>query len=174
VGDGNIISGLWKGFTDFHALGLIDRLPRLVAVQAEGSAAVKNAVDGDGVLRPVSGKTVADSISVSLPRDGMAAVQAVRESKGFAVSVSDEDILAAIPELARGANVFAEPAGAAAWAGLKKAAAQGLVKAEEVCVTMVTGNGLKDIASARKTVGSPYSSAADLGEFKLLARNLKL
>ncbi|OGS30601.1 MAG: threonine synthase, partial [Elusimicrobia bacterium RIFOXYA2_FULL_69_6] len=102
VGDGNIISGMWKGFTDLRELGLIERLPKLVAVQAEGSAAVKNALERGGAIRPVSGRTVADSISVSLPRDGTAAVRAVRESGGFAVAVKDSEILAAIPELARG------------------------------------------------------------------------
>jgi len=172
VGDGNIISGMWKGFTDLRALGLIDRLPRLAAVQAEGSAAVKNAVEGDGTIRPVSGKTVADSISVSLPRDGLAAVQAVRESRGFAVAVSDAEILAAIPELARGANVFAEPAAAAAWAGLKKAAARGLLRGSETAAVMVTGNGLKDVASAMKSVGQPQRVNPDLAELKRLMRKL--
>ena len=174
VGDGNIISGMWKGFTDLRALGLIDRLPRLVAVQAEGSASVKDAVEGDGAIRPVSGKTVADSISVSVPRDGQAAVQAVRESGGFAVAVSDAEILSAIPELARGGNVFAEPAAAAAWAGLKKAAADGRARPGATAAVLVTGNGLKDVASARKAVGQPLLVDPDLAEVKRLVRKMGL
>ena len=75
--DGNIISGVWKGFRDFYQLGFIDRLPRLMAVQAEGSDAIVSALEGDGTIKAVSGQTVADSISVSIPRDGEAAVQAV-------------------------------------------------------------------------------------------------
>ncbi|HBL16097.1 MAG TPA: threonine synthase [Elusimicrobia bacterium] len=173
VGDGNILSGVWKGFTDFHRLGLIDRLPRLVAVQAAGSDAIKRAFESDGTLRPVSGRTVADSISVSLPRDGEAAVKALRESGGFAVSVSDREILAAIPALARTESVFAEPAAAAAVAGLRKAAAAGQVRSEQRVVVLVTGNGLKDVASAQKAVGKPHFVEPELGALKRLVRKLK-
>jgi len=174
VGDGNIISGMWKGFTDLRALGLIEKLPRLVAVQAEGSNAVQRACDGDGVIRPVSGRTLADSISVSLPRDGRAAVRAVRQSNGFAIRVSDAEILAAIPALARGCNVFAEPAAAAAFAGLKKAAAAGRIPGRACVVILVTGNGLKDVASAKRSVGEPHRVKPDLAELQKLVRKLKI
>jgi threonine synthase len=155
VGDGNILSGVWKGFVEFHRLGFIERLPKLLAVQAEGSAAIVRAAAGDGVIRPVSGETVADSISVSLPRDGEAAVRAIRESGGFGVTVPDAAILAAIGELARGSGVFAEPAAAASWAGLKEAVRQGRVDPAWRVVALVTGNGLKDVASAMKVAGEP-------------------
>ncbi len=155
VGDGNILSGVWKGFVEFQRLGLVERTPKLLAVQAEGSAAIVQAAAGDGVIRPVSGETVADSISVSLPRDGEAAVRAIRESGGFGVTVSDAAILAAIGELARGAGVFAEPAAAASWAGLKEAAKRGLVDPHWRVVALVTGNGLKDVAAAMKVAGEP-------------------
>jgi len=168
VGDGNIISGIWKGFKDFYRLGLIDKLPQLVAAQAEGSAAVKNAVDSGRPIEPVSGKTVADSISVCVPRDGSAAVKAVKESGGFAVAASDAEILAAIPEIARGANVFAEPAAACSYACLKKAAASGRIGKDESVVFIVTGNGLKDVQSAMKSVGSPYCIAPDMSELEKL------
>lgn len=163
VGDGNILSGVWKGFVEFHRLGFIDRLPKLLAVQAEGSAAIVKAAAGDGVIRPVSGDTVADSISVSLPRDGAAAVKAIRESGGFGVTVSDTAILAAIGEVARGAGVFAEPAAAASWAGLKEAVGQGLVDPAWRIVALITGNGLKDVASAMKTAGEPRLIPPDAG-----------
>jgi threonine synthase len=155
VGDGNILSGVWKGFVEFQRLGFIERTPKLLAVQAEGSAAIVKAAAGDGVIRPVSGDTVADSISVSLPRDGQAAVKAIRESGGFGVTVSDAAILAAIGEVARGAGVFAEPAAAASWAGLKEAVRLGLVDPAWRIVALITGNGLKDVASAMKTAGEP-------------------
>ena len=167
VGDGNIISGVWKGFCDFHALGFIDRRPRLLAVQAEGSAAIVDAVRGDGVIREVSGETVADSISVSLPRDGEAAVQAVRESGGAGITVSDEEILAAIPATARGAAVFGEPAGVTPIAGLRRAVEQGLVRDDERVVALITGSGLKDVASVMKVSGEPRRISPDpdqLGE----------
>ena len=170
VGDGNIISGLWKGFTDFKKLGIIEKMPQMVAVQAENSNAVKLAFESvDGEVKSVSGTTLADSISVSLPRDAMAAVSALKESGGFAVTVSDEDILKAIPEVARGVNVFAEPAGAAAYAGLKNAARAGLVKDGESVVVVITGNGLKDINSAmRSVVGKPYQIKPDIEELRKL------
>jgi threonine synthase len=156
VGDGNIISGVWKGFSDLHRIGFIDRLPQLLAVQAEHSDAVVRALEGDGTIAPVSGETVADSISVSRPRDGEAAVRAVRASKGFGVRVSDDEILAAIPQVARAAGVFGEPAGVTACAGLKRAAAEGRVDpAWRRIVLLVTGNGLKDVASVMKVAGEP-------------------
>jgi threonine synthase len=155
VGDGNIISGVWKGFREFFRLGFVDRTPKLLAVQAEHSAAIVAAARGDGVIRPVSGLTVADSISVSLPRDGEAAVRAIRESGGFGVTVTDDEILAAIPEVARGAGVFGEPAGVTPWAGLKTAVRQGLVDPSWRIVVMVTGNGLKDVGAAMKVAGEP-------------------
>jgi threonine synthase len=163
VGDGNIISGVWKGLTDLHAIGFIERLPRLLAVQAEGSDAVVRALESDGLIRAVGGDTVADSISVSLPRDGEAAVQAVRASDGFGIRVSDEEILAAIPEVARGAGVFGEPAGVAGYAGLKKAASEGRIDPAWRIVALVTGNGLKDVASVMKVAGEPRVMPADPG-----------
>lgn len=174
VGDGNILSGIWKGFVEFQNLDIIEKLPQLVAVQAEGSDAIKRACDSGSEIQAVGGKTVADSISVCVPRDGLAAVSAIKDSGGFAVSVTDDQIISAIPELARGSNVFAEPAAAAAWAGLKKAAAAGLVKESESVVLIITGSGLKDVDSAMKSVGKPYLIKPDLGELRKLVSGLKL
>ncbi|MCM2267030.1 MAG: threonine synthase [Elusimicrobiales bacterium] len=174
VGDGNILSGIWKGFVEFHRLGIIERLPQLVAVQAEHSDSIKRAFESGSDVQPVSGVTVADSISVSLPRDGMAAVMAIRDSGGFAVSVTDEEILAAIPRIARGSNVFAEPAGAATYAGLLKAVKEGKVKDNESVVLLISGNGLKDIQSAMKSVGKPYVIKPDLAELKKLVADNRL
>jgi threonine synthase len=161
VGDGNILSGVWKGFVELHALGLAPTRPRLFAVQAEGSASVADAVSGDGLVKAVSGKTVADSISVCLPRDGLAAVRAVRESGGAAVVVSDDDILAGIPALARASGVFAEPAGAAAYAGLVRAAASGLLAGATTVVLLSTGSGLKDVGAVLRTAGEPRLVSPD-------------
>jgi threonine synthase len=155
VGDGNIISGVWKGFLEFQRLGFIARTPKLLAVQAERSAAVVQAAASDGQIRPVSGETVADSISVSLPRDGDAAVRAIRESGGFGVAVGDDAILAAIGQVARGAGIFAEPAAAASYAGLQEAVRRGQVDPRWRIVALITGNGLKDVASAMKVAGEP-------------------
>lgn len=145
VGDGNIISGVHKGFRDALEFGLIDHMPRLIAAQSEKSDAVTRAWAGDGVIRPVQATTIADSISVDLPRDGLAAVKAVRESNGTCVTVTDDEILAAQPWMARAAGVFMEPAAACAAAALKKASQSGVVGGTDTVVVLGTGNGLKDV-----------------------------
>jgi threonine synthase len=154
VGDGNILSGVHKGLKDLAALGWIDQMPRLVGVQAAGSAACANAwAAGTEIITPVAAGTLADSIAVDLPRDGVRAVRAVRETGGAFVVVSDDDILAAIAQLGRGA-VFSEPAGAAAFAGLAQAARQELVRPEETIVVLNTGSGLKDVRAATRAVAA--------------------
>jgi threonine synthase len=155
VGDGCIIGGLHKGLKDLLALGWIDRMPRIVGVQAEGSSYLYQAwAEGEDVLTkaPIAAQTVADSISAGLPRDRLKAMAAVTETGGAFVSVTDAEILAAIPALARGSGVFGEPAGAAAYAGLVKAVELGLVSGSDRVVVLNTGNGLKDVASAMTSV----------------------
>jgi threonine synthase len=152
VGDGNIISGIHKGFKDLYQLGWMPRIPRLIGVQAEGSAAISNAFHGNTeTITPVSAKTIADSISVDLPRDGVRAVRAAKETGGTYVNVSDAEILRAIAELGK-VGVFAEPAGATAYAGLVKAAATGVVGAEDPILVLNTGSGLKDVRAAMQAV----------------------
>ena len=153
VGDGNIISGLHKGFQDLRALGWIERLPRLYGVQSAGSAAVANAfLAGTQEIQPVRAQTLADSISVDLPRDGERALRAARETGGAYLIVEDAEILQAMATLGRQAAVFAEPAGAAAFAGLAAAVRQGMLGPEERVVVQVTGSGLKDVAGALQAV----------------------
>ncbi len=154
VGDGNILSGLWKGFRDLVALGWIERPPALMGVQAEGAAALARAwARGDEEARPEPAHTIADSIAVSQPRDARFALRAVRETGGAFLTVTDEEILAAMRTLAQETGTFAEPAAAAAFAGLEKAAREGWIGAEEIVVVMITGSGLKDIPSAMRAVG---------------------
>ncbi|MBM2847580.1 MAG: thrC [Anaerolineales bacterium] len=170
VGDGNIISGIHKGLKDLLALGWIDKLPKLMGVQAEGSAACANAwAANTETITPVSAQTLADSISVDLPRDGVRAVRAVRETGGAYVVVSDDDILAAMRDLARGLAVFAEPAGATAYAGLAKAAREGIMGADETVVVVVTGNGLKDVKSAMQAAGEAVKIEPTLEAVKRVA-----
>jgi threonine synthase len=165
VGDGCIIGGLHKGLKDLAALGWIGKIPRLFGVQAAGSAALYDAWQRglEGMdMKPIEAKTIADSISAGLPRDRVKALRAVRETGGAFVAVSDEEILRSIPALARGCGVFAEPAGAASFAGLVKAAAEGLVSAEDRIVVLVTGSGLKDVRSVVKAVGQPMRISPSL------------
>lgn len=154
VGDGNIISGIHKGFRDLFALGWIPNMPRIIGVQAEGSAAIANAFNANTEsITPVSATTIADSISVDLPRDGVRAVRAAMHTDGTYVTVSDDEIVKAIAELGK-QGVFAEPAGATAYAGLVKAAALGVVGSEDPILVMNTGSGLKDVRAAMQAVQS--------------------
>jgi threonine synthase len=153
VGDGNIITGVHKGLTDLHALGWIDRMPKLIGVQSEGSAAIARAfAAGSDSVAPVKANTIADSIAADAPADGHRALRAVRQTKGDYVVVSDARILEAIPRLGRDATVFAEPAAAAAYAGLLQHVADGVIDRDEQVVVLITGNGLKDVAAAQRAV----------------------
>ena len=148
VGDGNIISGIHKGFKDLSALGWLDFNPRLYGVQAEGSAAIANAFSrGDEIIQPISAVTIADSISVDLPRDGVRAVRAVKQTGGQYILASDAEILSAITDLGK-AGIFAEPAGAAAYAGFIKAVRLGMIDPAEPVLVLNTGSGLKDVKAA--------------------------
>ncbi len=154
VGDGNIISGIWKGLRDLYALGWIEKMPKLMGVQAEGSAACYNAWRaGTEEITAIEATTMADSINVGLPRDGRRAVRAVRETNGEFILVSDAEILDAMPQLARGEAVFAEPAASAAYAGLLNAVRAQKLDRDETVVVVITGNGLKDIANAVRAAG---------------------
>jgi threonine synthase len=165
VGDGCIIGGVHKGFRDLLALGWIDHMPRILGVQAAGSSSLVDAWERglEGwEMEPVAAHSVADSIVAGLPRDRIKALRAVRESGGTFLRVTDDEILAAIPALAQGCGVFAEPAAAAAYAGLVRAVEGGLVGTDEQVVVLATGSGLKDVAAAVKSVGQPQVVTPDL------------
>ncbi len=167
VGDGNIISGLHKGFKDLKALGWIEKVPRLFGVQSTGSAAIYNAfAAGTEQIEPVSADTMADSISVDLPRDGLRALRAATQTGGAYVAVPDEEILQAMRALGREAAVFAEPAGATAYAGLVVAVRDGLVAPEERIVVLNTGNGLKDVKAAMQAAGEATVIPPDLAALR--------
>ena len=154
TGDGCIISGVYRGFEDLYRLGMIERIPRMIAVQAEGSPAIVRALEGDGVVRQYPAQTIADGISVGLPRNGVMAVKHIRASGGFGITVSDQQILSAEKELARQTGVFAEPSGAASYAGLLRLRDEGKIARDERVVLLVTGSGLKSIDAVVGTAGS--------------------
>ncbi|MCX6047750.1 MAG: threonine synthase [Chloroflexi bacterium] len=154
VGDGCIIGGVHKGFKDLLALGWIEKMPRLYGVQSTESAALYNAWRaGLEIPEPVQATTRADSINVDAPRDAIKALNAVRQTNGAFIVVPDEEILAAILPLARLGAVFAEPAGATAYAGLVQAVREQLVKPDETIVVINTGSGLKDVNAAIHVAG---------------------
>jgi threonine synthase len=178
AGDGNLLSGLWKGWCDLQAVGLIDRVPKIDCAQSGASAAIclsARRIRDSGESDPdwstvevdeVKASTSADSISVDRPRDGLAAVKGILQSGGETVTVPDDEILAAIPEMARTTGVFAEPAAAAPWAAVKQLVRNGEIEADELVVCIVSGSGLKDIANVQKTAGEPLIIDASIDAIK--------
>lgn len=155
VGNGNILSGLWKGFKDLYAIGYIDRLPKMAGVQSFASNAialsVRHAKSNKSIdIASVQASTIADSIAVNTPRDGVFAVKAILESGGTVIEVTDTQILMAIKTVAQRWGVFGEPAGVACMAGLEKLWEEGTLRLGERVVCVITGNGLKDVTSALK------------------------
>ena len=162
VGDGCTIAGLWKGLKDLHAIGFIDRLPRLISAQAAGCCPLNRALETGEPWKPMEENTLADSIAVGVPRNAHKALAAIRESNGLTVNVSDQEIMAAQGLLGRTCGVFGEPAGVTGTAGVKKLCEQGLLGREDTVVSVVTGNGLKDVANAIKACGEPITIPSDM------------
>ena len=167
VGDGVIMSGVYKGFRDLLQLGRIDKIPVVHAVQASGSDAICRAMesgDFDGQAEsPVrAAKTVADSISVDTPSNGHLALKNLKAFGGHCFTVTDEEILCAQKELSSTCGLFSEPAAATAYAGFLKQKAA--LDSNETCVVLLTGNGLKDINSATAKIVVPEKSINSLDE----------
>jgi threonine synthase len=158
VGDGNIISGLHKGFKDLLALGWIERLPRFIGVTAALAPALFHAwQSGTERIQREPSTTIASGISVDAPNDGVMAMRAVRETGGIFIEATDEEMLAAMAILAQQAGVFVEPACAAAYVGLEKARTLGAIGDDDEVVLQLTGSGLKDTKSAMRAVGKPLA-----------------
>jgi threonine synthase len=155
VGDGCILSGVFKGFADLFHLGWIERVPQVFGVQAQGAAPLYRAWKNRKPLEPVEPKTIADSISVGIPRNGVMALRDLYRWEGRMVTVTDEEILEAMRILGQESGVFGEPAGVASLAGLIKALREGMVEKKDKVVVIITGNGLKDVSAALHAVSMP-------------------
>jgi threonine synthase len=163
VGDGVILSGVYKGFKDLLQFGFIEEMPTIVAVQAEGSASIHNALR-DGLFTECKSETVADSIAVDVPRCGYYALKNLKKFKGESVLVSDDEILLAQKELSEKAGLFAEPAAAASYAGYKKTKKG--IDANAKIVLLITGSGLKDIEAATQKIAFPAMPIKSIEEIK--------
>ena len=169
VGDGCTIGGIGKGLEEMKRLGFIDRVPRLLGVQAEGARPLLNAFRSGNDLIPTPSDTIADSIAVGTPRNWRRAIQQIKASRGDMIAVSDDEILEAMRLTARLGGVFGEPAGVAGVAGLKKAIADRIIPGHDSAVVVITGNGLKDIQSAKRTAGEVLEIEPD---FRVLEKQL--
>lgn len=156
VGDGVIIAGVYRGFENLLKLGRLARMPTVWACQAAGSSAIARALlkphsEADPFGPPIAATTLADSISVDVPRNGLHALGKLRKHDGRAVVVSDSEILTAQKELASDSGLFGEPSSCAAFAGWLKV--RETLPPDAKSVVMITGSGLKDIASAARGLG---------------------
>jgi threonine synthase len=163
VGDGNIISGLYRGFTDAVTAGWVSEVPRLIGVQAAGAPALTEAWRA-GAVTPFPGlgtelATVADGIAVGDPQDAFRALSAVRATGGTMVAVTDDRILAAVHRVAATSGVFPEPSSAAAVAALPDLLATGDLDPAERVVVLNTGTGLKAV-DRLTDVGTPVRHSA--------------
>lgn len=168
VGDGCTVAGVYKGLYDMYMIGLTDKIPRIISVQAQGCCPINTAVMSGEPWQPQEENTYADSIAVGVPRNPDKAINAIKDSGGICVNVTDDEIRAAQKYLASRAGVFGEPAGVTATAGLMKLSREGRLPHDAVIVSIVTGNGLKDIDSAIRSVGEPPHCKNDLEEFEKL------
>jgi threonine synthase len=150
VGDGCTIAGIWKGLTEMRRLGVTDRAPRMLGTQAEGASPLVRAFrSGTESYEVGEASTIADSISVGHPRNGLKALRAVRSSDGWFETATDDEILRAQTELGS-AGVFAEPAAAAGIAGIRRAREAGVIGPHDRILHVVTGSGLKDVRTAMR------------------------
>ena len=162
VGDGCTIGGVWKGLKDLYAIGFIDKLPRLISCQAEGCCPLNRAIQEKAPWHPMEENTLADSIAVGVPRNPDKALQAIEESHGLVVNVSDAEIMAAQKLLGSVCGLFGEPAGVTGTAGVRKLCEMGVLGKDDTVVTMISGNGLKDVENAIKAAGAPISCPNDM------------
>ncbi len=172
VGDGCSIGGVYKGIHDFMKLGWIDKMPKILGVQASGCQPFVDAYRGDGILKEVEENTLADSIAVGIPRNPVKGLQAVMKSNGMYISVSDQAILEASHLLGSTEGVFGEPAAAAAVAGYIKAVKEGIIRQTETSVVIVTGNGLKDVKGALKGIHLPEPLEANLDNLRTIVERM--
>ncbi|HEY9071645.1 MAG TPA: threonine synthase [Candidatus Ozemobacteraceae bacterium] len=171
IGDGCITSGIYKGFYDLRQIGAIEKLPRIIGVQAAGCNPVEVALK-TGTFTPQNGNTIADSIAVGVPRNRLKALRGLKESKGDCISVTDDEIRAALVDLPRTTAVFGEPAAVTAFAGFRKDAAAGRIGQNETAVVLITGNGLKDIESAISVCQLPAPTAPNMQAVEETIRKL--
>jgi threonine synthase len=156
VGNAGNITAYWKGFKEYQAAGHSDTLPRMMGWQAAGAAPI---VDGAPVANP---ETVASAIRIGNPASWQPAVHAAQESEGRIDKVTDDEILAAYKLVARTEGIMAEPASAAALAGLIKSIQEGLIPEGSLVTATLTGHGLKDPDTAISAAGfEPVSVPPD-------------
>ena len=156
VGDGVIISGVYKGFRELLDLGWIEKMPRLIAAQAKGSDALVRYLDmGTFVFREA--RTIADSLSAGAPRNLYMAAQALKDTGGMALAVQDEAIIRAQQVIARATGIFTEPAAAICFAAYEQLLFDGTIIPGNKVLLLLSGNGLKDTEILKNQMPIPQA-----------------
>jgi threonine synthase len=168
MASGSLLTKIWKGLNEMHALGLVDKVrTKLNGAQAEGCSPISTAFKaGRDFFKPVKPKTIAKSLAIGNPADGYYALKATAESKGAMEMVSDEEVVEGIKLLAQTEGIFAETAGGVTIGVLKKLVKQGTIKKNEVTVAYITGNGLKTQEAVVDAVGRPVRIQPSLVSFE--------
>ena len=167
VGDGPTLSALAKGFRELVACGVAERVPRIIGVQAEGCQPVVRAWRSGRKIEPSAPDTLADGIAVEMPVSGPSVLRDVRHSGGDFVTVSDDDLLQGINDMAERAGLLAEPAGAAGFAGTKRAVEDGLIGRDERVAVLMTGTLFKNMGFGRAFT-KPHEIDADLDQVRAI------
>jgi threonine synthase len=165
---GSLITKIWKGLKEFKKLGLIDNLQtKIHAAQATGCAPIISAIkENTDIIKPVRPKTIAKSLAIGNPADGVYAVGTVKESGGWAEDVSDTQIVEAIKLLASTEGIFTETAGGVTLGATKKLIEQGRIPKDESMVVCITGNGLKTQEAVMEKIGKPIKIKPNINSFE--------
>jgi len=171
VGNAGNISAIWKGFKELKEWGISNSLPKMVAVQAAGAQPIVEAFQhGRDSVIPVQPKTIASAINIGNPASWKKALAAIRDSKGMALAVTDEETIAARMDLASSEGIFVEPASAVPIAAVKKL--MGKIEKDATVVCVCTGNGLKDQESLKVQLDSTPLVASPEQMVGLLAKTV--
>ena len=165
---GSLITKIWKGLKEFHKLGLIDKVDtRMYAAQATGCAPISTAAkEGSDIIKPVKPKTIAKSLAIGNPADGVYAVGVTKESGGWAEDVSDDEIVESIKLLATTEGIFTETAGGVTLGVTGKLIKQGRIPKDGSIVVCITGNGLKTQEAVSERIGKPIKIKPNLASFE--------
>ena len=164
VGNAGNISAIWKGFEELHKLRIIENVPQMIGIQAEGAAPIASAFKQKSLEIKIVQKpeTIATAIRIGAPASWKKALRAVRDSQGAMETVTDEEILQAQKDIARREGLFVEPASASSVAGLRKLLEQDLIDRDEEVVCVATGHGLKDPQIVTRFGESPIRTKSDI------------
>ena len=173
VASGSLLTKIWKSFNEFKKLGLINSVDaKMHAAQAEGCSPVVTALkEKSEIIKPVKPKTIAKSLAIGNPADGIYTIDAIKESKGSGESVTDQEIIEGIKLLASTEGIFTETAGGVTVATAKKLIEKGVIPKNESCVICITGNGLKTQEAVTDHIGKPYHIKPSLESFEKLLRS---